>query len=247
MDIRKSIKIFVLFIASPAWVYSQSVDEQVWLEYMGNYPFANSFNFEGAFTYNTVLTSPKWTDYGFSATTELSISQVVEPMAAVALCYTNQTDSYNTFEVRPVIGSRFYLTPASRIQVRLLARFEQRNFKNLTTGEWTQAYRPRIRGELLIPINQDSYYKDNLWYGIVDAEAIFTTNDVKERFTNRFRIRTGIGYRLNYSLRFEFIYMLQESREAITDQFTSTDNIFRFRLKHYLRKSKPSQASGTGN
>lgn len=236
-----------MLIAWPSCAYSQSANEQIWLEYMGNYPFANSFNFEGAFTYNTLLTSPKWTDYGFSATTEWSITQVVEPMAGVLFGYTNQTETYNTFEVRPMIGSRFYLTPARRIQVRLLARLEQRNFKNLTTAEWTQAYRPRIRGELLIPINQDSYFKDNLWYGIVDAEAIFTTNDVKERFANRLRIRTGIGYRLNYSLRFEFIYMLQQSKDAIGDQFTSTDNIFRFRLKHYLRKSKPSPASGTGN
>ncbi len=247
MIIRKSFIFTLSLIAGSSSLYGQSVNEQVWAEYMGNYPFANSFNFEGAFVYSTVLTSPSWKDYSFSGTTEWSITQVVEPSAAISVAYTNQTDAYNTLEIRPMIGSRFYLTPASRVQIRLLVRLEQRNFKNLETGEWTQAYRPRIRSEFLIPINQDSYYKDNLWYAILDAEAIFTTNDVKERFANRLRIRTGIGYRLNYSLRFEFIYMLQQSKDEIEDQFTSTDNIFRFRLKHYLRKSKPSPASGTGN
>lgn len=247
MVIRRSLIFMSFLIVGSSSLHGQSVNEQVWFEYMGNYSFANSFNFEGALTYNTVLSSPGWKDYGFSGTTEWSINQFIEPLAAISVAYTNQTDSYNTFEIRPVIGSRFYLTPDRRVQVRLLARLEQRNFKNLETGEWTQAYRPRLRGEFIIPITKDSYFKDNLWYAIVDGELIYTTNDVKERFANRLRMRTGIGYRLNYSLRFEFIYMLQQSRDGIDDQFTSTDNIFRFRLKHYLRKSKPSQASGTGN
>jgi hypothetical protein len=56
----------------------------------------------------------------------------------------------------------------------------------------------------------------------------------------------GGGYRMNYSLRFEFLYMAQKSKSGISDDFESTDNIYRFRIKHYLRKSKPSTAAGTG-
>ncbi len=51
---------------------------------------------------------------------------------------------------------------------------------------------------------------DKLWYSLLDAEAfIVMDQDVEERFANRFRIRTGIGYRINYGLRLEFMYTLQ--------------------------------------
>lgn len=86
-----------------------------------------------------------------------------------------------------------------------------------------------------------------MWYGIVDAEVLFTDDEINERFANKFRLRLGVGYRLNYSYRFEFIFMNQQSRTGTDEDFTSSDNIFRFRVKHYLRKTKPSDASGVGN
>lgn len=247
MEIRKSLIFTFLFSLPPSLLLAQSINEQVWVEYMGNFSMANVYNLENAFSYSTLLNSPKWRDYSYSATLEWSPTPLVEPLAQLVVTYTNQTDSYNSVEIRPVIGSRFYFTPNRRIQTRLLVRLEQRNFKNLDGDAWTVAYRPRIRAEMIIPISQDSYYKDNLWYGLADAEMLFATDDVKERFANRFRVRLGIGYRLNYSFRFEFVYMNQQSRNTITDTFGTSDNIFRFRIKHYLRKSKPSKASGTGN
>ena len=147
-----------------------------------------------------------------------------------------------------MIGTRIHITPNSRILTRLQLRVEQRNLKNLDTNDWETVYRPRARAEFLIPFNKKSYFEDKLWYGIIDGELLFATDeDVNERFANRFRLRTGIGYRLSYSSRFEFIYMLQQSRNGIEDTFESTDNVFRFRFKQYLRKSKPTKATGTGN
>ena len=169
-------------------------------------------------------------------------------MAGGTLSYTNQTESYNTFEARAMIGTRIFITPNSRVVTRLLLRFEQRNFKNLDTDEWETTYRPRGRAEVLVPINGKTLYEDNLWYAIADAEVFLAVDDdVDERFANRYRLRIGVGYRLSYSSRFELIYMNQHSKNAITESFESTDNIIRFRFKHYLNKTKPTKMSGTGN
>ena len=214
---------------------------------MLNYPFANSFNLENALTYSTLIGTPKWGALDYSATVEWSATNHIDIIAQTILSYTNQTESSNTFELRPVLGTRLYFTPNKRIQTRLLVRLEQRNFKNLETKEWDQVYRPRARGEVIIPINKDSYFVDKLWYAITDVEWLFISDNVEERFANRFRWRIGAGYRLSYNLRFEFLYMLQLSKNAIEDNYESSDNIFRFRVKQYLRKSKPSIASGTGN
>ncbi len=222
-------------------------NQQAWYEYMLNYPFANSWNLENAFSYSTTSTAPKWRAYDYSATLERDITPNFQLIAQTVVSYTNQTDTYNTLEVRPVLGTRLYLTPSHRIQTRLLFRLEQRNIQDLDTKIWNQTFRPRARAEVIVPLNQDSYYKDNLWYALMDAEWLFSSaaTDLKERFANRFRLRTGVGYRLSYSLRFEFVYMYQASRNGIDEDFSSSDNVFRFRLKHYLRKTKPTTSGGT--
>lgn len=234
------------FVASLT-VKAQSVNEQLWYEYMLNYPFANSFNLENAFTYSTLMGTPKWRAYDYSAALEWSINQNVDLIGQGVVSYTNQTDSYNTLELRPILGTRLYFTPNRRIQTRLLVRLEQRNFQNLETKEWSQVARPRIRGEVIIPINRDSYYDDKLWYAWTDAEWLYNIEDVEERFANRFRWRIGGGYRLTYGMRFEFFYMLQLSKNQVGEEFETSDNIFRFRIKQYLRKSKPSKTGGVGN
>jgi len=133
------------------------------------------------------------------------------------------------------------------VLLRSYLRLEQRNFKNLDTHEWETTYRPRVRLESLIPINRKSYYENKLWYGIVDAEFLFTTDDVQERFANRIRVRTGIGYRLNATSRFELIYMLQRSRNGINEDFSSTDNIIRIRYRHFLQRHNEDTPDGSGN
>lgn len=245
--VHKALLLLVCLSITTFSLRAQSASEQLWFEYMLNLPFANSFNLENAFTYSTVTNDPKWRAFDYAPTVEWSINDRVDLMGAVTLSYTAQTESDNTLEIRPMLGTRIHFTPHKRILTRLLFRYEQRNFKNLETNEWTHVWRPRIRAESLIPINQSSYFKDKLWYGILDAEWFLTTDDVQERFANRFRLRTGIGYRLSYTWRFDFIYMLQESRNEVEDGFATSDNIFRFRVKHFLRKTKPSVLGGTGN
>jgi len=243
---KKFISLAFLFLLPAVFLRAQT-NLQMWDEYMLNYPFANSFNLENAFTYSTVIGTPKWRALDYGATLEWSVTNRIDVIGSTVFSYTNQTESYNTFELRPALGTRIYLTPNNRIQTRLLMRVEQRNFKNLETKDWTQEYRPRFRAESIIPINKKSYYEDKMWYGITDVEWLMKTDDVEERFANRFRWRIGAGYRLSYNLRFEFLYMLQQSRNTIEDDFESSDNIFRFRIKQYLRKSKPSLPEGAGN
>jgi hypothetical protein len=238
---------FLLLVLPGRSLTAQSSNNQFWFEYMLNYPFANAFNFESAFTYSTLVESPRWRSFEYSPTLEYSLTQHVDFLGGGVLSFTQQTDNYNTFEVRPMVGSRIHFTPNRRILLRAYLRIEQRNFLNLETDEWSNVWRPRIRAESLIPLNKKSYFENEMWYGILDVELLFTSEDVEERFANRFRLRTGIGYRLNYSSRFEFIYMNQQSRSGLNEDFSSSDNIYRFRFKHYLRKHKPTKHSGSGN
>jgi hypothetical protein len=249
--IRYQVKCFsalVLFVLSlPFGTAHAQTNEQAWFEYMLNVPFANSFNVENAFTYSTLLGQPKWRALDYNGTLEYSLGPHVDLVGSALISYTAQNDSYNTFELRPMLGTKIYFTPNSRIQTRLLLRIEQRNFQNLDTKEWERVMRPRARGEVVIPVNKKTYFEDDLWYALADAEWLFVNTDVEERFANRFRLRVGAGYRLNYSFRFELLYMIQQSRNGIDESFSSSDNIIRIRLKHFLSRKKPSKATGVGN
>jgi len=243
---KTAIPLFLLF-AFTGGVLQAQTNKQLWYEYMLNYPFAHSFNLENAFTYSTVIGQPKWQAFDYNATLEYSVHPNIDLIGAGLVSYTQQTEAENTLELRPTLGAKVHFTPNRRIQTRLLLRLEQRNFKNLETNTWERVMRPRVRGEVVIPINQVSIFKDNLWYGIMDAEFLFTQTDVQERFANRFRLRVGAGYRLSYSNRFELLYMYQQSRDAIDETFSSSDNVIRVRFKHYLRKTNPSKVSDLGN
>jgi hypothetical protein len=116
-------------------------------------------------------------------------------------------------------------------------------------AKWYRYHLDLIRAESILPINKPSMHAgDKLWYGLLDAEVfVVMDKDVKERFANRFRARCGIGYRISYTLRLEFVYTLQQSKNAIEGDANTTGNIYRFRVKQYLNKTKPSKLQGTGN
>jgi len=214
---------------------------------MLNTPVAKVVNIENAFVFSTLLTSPRWYSAEYTPTAEYSINPHLDLLIGATFSYTLQTEDYNTFEIRPTVGAKIHLTPHRRVLLRVLFRVEHRSIVNLDTDEWQSTLRPRTRAEAIVPINKKSFSEDKLWYALADAEWFFTIDDVDERFANRFRVRVGVGYRLNYSSRFEFIYMNQQSKNGVDNAFESSDNIYRFRYKHFLRKHRPTNSSGTGN
>jgi len=227
----------------------QTVNSQVWAEYMLNYPFANSWNVELAGTYSTLLESPKWQALDIQITPEYALTSNIDLQGALLYNRTNQYQSLSSTELRAMLGARIHLTPFSRVLTRVLLRVEQRNMYYPEADTHEQSYRGRIRFETVTPLNRKTMFDgDKLWYLIADAEAFLALDQpVDERFANRFRIRFGPGFRLNYTWRFEFLYTLQESRNTIAGDFETTDNLFRFRVKHFLHKSKPAQVQGNGN
>ncbi|HLO79963.1 MAG TPA: DUF2490 domain-containing protein [Chitinophagaceae bacterium] len=232
----RSLVILMIFMHGSVAVLSQTTSTQIWNEYMLNMPLGKKISMEGALSYSTVLGQPKWRAFDVQFTPEFAVNKHVDIMAAALLSSTFQSESLSTLEIREMIGTRIHFTPDSRILTRLLLRFEQRNLEDKEAGSWDHSTRGRIRAEALIPINARSMSHDKLWYIITDAETfIVFDQDVQERFANRLRFRLGTGYRINYKFRIEFIYMMQRSKNTIGTDVESVDNVFRLRLKHYLR------------
>lgn len=212
---------------------------QLWNEALINYSFANVYNLENNVSYRTNFTSPKYRCLVYRPTLTRSFTQSIDGQVALRFSYVHENDTSKSLEIRPTIGGRIHLTPNRRVLIRALIRFEQRNFKDLETKEWTQSARFRVRPELIIPLNKKSYFENNQWYALFDVEWFFVTdNDVDERFANRFRVRVGPGYRLNANWRFELLFMKQESKSKIGDDFYTSDSVLRARVKYYITKGR---------
>ncbi len=227
----------LLFSSYSANSLSQTTsDAQLWVDGEFNYVFKQKYLFQNEISAQALLAGGnEWFCISNTPEFEWNINQYVDLVSAIPFAYTMQKESENTFELRAMLGARCYLTPTHRPQVRILTRLEERWAYDGNTDSWDIGNRIRIRGELIYPLNKHSYFEDNMWYTITDAEVFLSTSkDISERFANRTRFRVGAGYRLTYKLRFEAIYTLQLSRNTMDNNFDTFSNILRLRVKYYF-------------
>lgn len=187
---------------------------------------------------------PGWRNLDVTPNVEYSPKPWMDLVAEVATGYTRQTDDVNSFELTPRVGVRFHLfprirgilvrehAPGHRIVLRNLVRVESRNFFYGGEGSGSSStVRFRNRLELLLPLNKEKLTDDGAHYLLADWEWFVPLDDPGERFANRQRIRTGLGYRRNFAWRFEFLYIWTRSRNTLEDDFATADNCVNIRLK----------------
>lgn len=234
----------ILFV--PAKIQAQ---DQAWVDYILNLPFANNYVFDTEFSYKTNFgKESKWRSYDISPDIEWSINDRFDVMFSVGESFTVQKEDYNTIEIKPLVGTRFHITPHQRILIRALVRFEYRNLYHEEDKSWDQSTRSRFRLEAIIPINRKTYFENKLWYALTDAEVFWVMDEqLDERYANRARYRVGVGYRASYSWRFELVYTNQQTKNTIDDEANEVSNIFRFRVKHFINKTKPVSRDPNGN
>jgi hypothetical protein len=255
MNITKCIFLISAFFAFTLGLNAQTVsNSQLWTDFLVDVPFGKNL-FETEFSYQTLLNAnPKidrWVSLNLTPAYERAESKYFDIITSLNFSYTRQNDSVNSMEIRPMVGVRLYFTPDKRLQTRLSIRYEHRFFKDLGAVGWQNATRTRIRPELIFPINKRSYFVNKMLYVLTDVEFFVSLDkDVNEAFANRVRNRLGLGYRFSYNFRLEGIYTLQRSKNEITHDYDSWDNIFRIRFKMYLPLKHPLlsfKKEGNGN
>lgn len=239
----------IIFLFYVPFSYGQTSDSQGWLEIMATAQCTDRLAIENGFTYSTLYAQPKWRAFDYSLSIERNFWNRIDLIGQGILSYTIQNKNYNTLEIRPVLGLRWYIIKPNvhRFHVRALFRVEERNVQNLTNKTWENSIRPRIRLEMIVPLNKQRLNEKNVWYGMLDVEYLLYSNDVTERFANKNRSRLGLGYRFNECWRLEGIVMFQQSRNNINESFEQSDVIFRFRIRYNFPSSNNKTSEGIGN
>jgi hypothetical protein len=236
----------LLLVCAP--VASAQTTTQLWgnltLDWVKSDRLVYELDFEPKALLDAPDGAPDWRNLDVTPNVEYSPTGWLDIVADTTIGRTMQTDDLDSTEVTPRLGVRFHLfsralrfhpreqAPQRRIVVRDLARVESRNFfysGGDVTSESTFRFRNRL--EFLLPLNKARITDDGARYVLADWEWFVPLDDPQERFANRQRIRTGIGYRRSFNWRYELLYLWTRSRDTLDEGFSTTENIIDIRVK----------------
>jgi len=233
--------LFLFLVGNHLPIHAQQ-NEQLWLEVQTTYPFANRYVVENTASYQSLLSKEgKWRSLAISPTFEYVLFTRLELTSEISIGYTQQKEGVSTWELAPMVGTRFHITQGKRVDTRFLWRYQTRAFHEVEANDWEVSNRTRLRGEIYVSINGPNLFSNKLWYAFADYEEFFVLDQqLNERFANRRRGRIGLGYRLSYRHRFDLSYTLQSSRNEIEGEFLSTDNVIQFKYKLFFNPPRVS-------
>lgn len=187
---------------------------------------------------------PRWRNLDVTPAFEYYPSSWIDLTAEATIGSTLQTDDLRTDELTVRAGVRTYLlrhvrdtlrhenAPLGRISVASLFRVEARNFWYSDDTESQHSFRFRARLESKAPINHADLTADRTFYVLGDVEAFVPIgHEVEERFANKYRLRVGLGYRINARQRVDLLYLRDWVRHTREDTPQATAQAFDVRYR----------------
>jgi len=148
------------------------------------------------------------------------------------LIYTMQEPESDRLEFRPWQGIRYYWPRLRYLTFDHYFRLEERFLWDLQDTEFEFNARARYRVQMkthnfqlpLIPTN--FYFVSALeLFGNVFGETI------EEQYVGTNRLIFALGNHITNKINFEVHFILQRSRKSAAEEFESTDQILRFRIR----------------
>jgi hypothetical protein len=166
-------------------------------------------------------------------------SDLISVRGGLGFFYTSINDTIRNFEFRPWQGLSVAWPKIGNQVFSQFFRFEERFTYRL--DPWEQGFDFRFRYQLSTRIRLQKQKLSKYFYIPLAAELFFSTNSKLLDLTrNNARFTIGVGYVLNYRLTVEGRFVAQRSRLA-TGDFSVTDYIFRFMLRHSLYPIDPEE------
>jgi hypothetical protein len=241
--------LFVLIAVPPALAQT---DGQLWGDFAFQWPrthrFLYSLDLEPKVLVVVPPGDPSWWCMDVLPGASYVLKSWVDASGEMTVGYTRQTDDENSVEVTARGGLHFHLLsrdmrtvvtrrplglehpPKRKVVLRDLIRVEERNFYYSSGKPTSSTWRFRNRFEFQYPLNRERISMDGTRYLTTDWEWFVPLGDPSERFSNRQRIRAGLGYRKNARFRFEALYMWSRSRDTTQESYTTTDHTIDLRF-----------------
>jgi hypothetical protein len=210
--------------------------QQTWVDYDPTWQLKERWIFDNQITLRHAWTAPTFWEFRSRSQITYSPRKWLDLTGAIGLIVADQITAVDTFEVRPVVGVRFKHTIWRGIELSNFGRLEFRFQFDMDNHVLMSDRRYRNRSGAMIPINKTSLSAVGGYYGIIDAEWFWNSNkQIEERFNSRRRYRAGIGWKMSQTWNFQFLFVLQKSRDTIGESFKTTDDIYRIRFIHTIK------------
>jgi hypothetical protein len=215
---------------------TSKLTNQLWFDYYLYYLPKDALQILGDASYRRNLTASDWNQFLIRGSAFHSSKSWLGLYAGMGIFFTTQKEITNTLEIRPWIGGKliFNIDFLSSVRITNFSRIEMRYVINTQASGTSNDIRFRNRTDMRIPITNYSL-KDNTLYLMFEIE--FFTNSIKilEQSADKIRLGAGIGYKINYSWRVEFLYNANRLKNTAQGRDTKTANIWRFHTRHYLQ------------
>jgi hypothetical protein len=229
----------VFLALAPAYADAQdATTTQLWTDFVAEWRFKPKQLLELEVGPKLLLSdSGNWKELTITPAYEYYPNNRWDLVSRVLFSWVEQTSSISTFEVRPVLGFKYYLdTMQGKWMVRDFNRIEGRFIRYSDINEWDDTYRYRNRLEAQYALNNDSLLANRTYYALADAELFVNLGSAAvETFNDNWRFRAGIGFRQDWGWRYEFLYTLQLTRDTLANDFKVSNHILRVRIKHYFK------------
>jgi hypothetical protein len=120
--------------------------------------------------------------------------------------------------------------PLRRVVTANLLRLEYEDIVPLNGGATTTTWRLRDRQDISYPFNRKTSTADGAVYATGDVELFVLLGDASDPSFNEYRVRAGVGYRRDFSWRFEALFVQTRQRSG-ENGFSTSSNAFDARVK----------------
>jgi hypothetical protein len=257
MSIRRLIVLVPLCVLATASAVPAQTNVQVWGDLSLNWtrtgPASWAMDLEPQALLASSEDEPGWWSFGVTPNFEYAAKNWLDVITEVRTVYSRQTDALNSFELTPRAGFRLhlfsrdvpnrvdrYITPGERPPKRRLVLrdrllIEERNLFYSQDQPTTSTWRVRNRVEFQFALNRDKATDAGARTILADYEAFLPLGTADERFSNRHRIRSGLGFRQSFAWRAELVYVWTRSRNTLDEPFSTSDNAISFTVQRFFK------------
>lgn len=203
---------------------------QSWLDYKHSHKLSNKWMFFSDYGFRWEMPLPRDVFWRIHArpSFQFKTNALWEADAGIGLFFQNNKNSSNTFELRPWQGIKVKWPNIKRYKFVHFLRLEERQSYNLDNNGGNFVLKLRYRFGIDIPLN-NKVISVGTFYIPVRAELFFDLSGTNAEATNdKFRVDTGVGYRVNQQLRLRLLYVLQNQLNNDIDGVSQIDHIIRF-------------------
>jgi Protein of unknown function (DUF2490) len=188
----------------------------------------------------------EWASLNVTPSVQYTLTKWVDTLAEVDWGYKPNGD--DVIETKSRVGLYFHILsrllgdrgarrgadrekqPLHRLVPSNLLRLEYEDKDPLNGGATTTTWRLRDRQEISYPFNRRKLTADGTVYATGDVELFVLLGDASDPRFNQYRVRAGVGYRRDFSWRFEALFVQTRHRSG-DGGFSTSSNAFDARVK----------------